>query len=268
MRTIEYDTRALGGHPPESVRQILWDNPRSGAQSQPSGLVKDVFSRAGYSIDWLGIQRSPFYYTSREYSILYNLQTKLTAVEWALEGTLDGRPILDLGCGARKDTAETSGLHARTRIKLHEPWFARILHRLGARVVGVDVGDLSGEEFEAHNLDLLDPDALNSFPDQSFDLVHSSALYTSPELQRRVSGHGYDGSLEAARALVAVLRPQISRLVKPNGCYLFRESFDYLTVDRSGYEIGISPLSVFDPRIILENQLEVETREGQLKLGI
>lgn len=242
MRTVEYDTSYSGKYPSEAVRRMLWEY-----SGKPSDLVTGLFSKFGYSTDW-----SRLYDISnpRRLDVLRKLEKQLTAVIWALDGNINEKTILDLGCGS-KDCPDKKG---NVRIDF-EPWLARVLHRMGVKVVGIDVGDLSQEEFETYNLDLLNPNSLNSFADQSFDLVHSSALYSSSELQERVEGHSYDGSLNAAGTLVRILKPQIARILKPTGFYVFREQMDYLTMDNSGYQIGESPLYVLEPKIILERQL-------------
>lgn len=231
MRTIEY----LQYRNPTFGEQIVWEGP---GQNKPSALIQELFAKFGHGTNWEHIN-DMFYSGFYRLNILYKLQNQLTAVGKALGGVISGKDVLDLGCGAKSGTADVNG----GNLGYHEPWLARVLHRLNAKVVGVDVGDLSQEEFENYNLDLLNPDALNIFADQSFDVVHSSALYTSPELQRRRYGWAGDGSINAAWDLARILKPQIERVLKPNGVYLIRERFDYLIPDSERGEL--LPIDIF-----------------------
>lgn len=67
---------------------------------------------------------------------------------------------------------------------MFEPWFARLLLELGAEPVALDAGDLEGERFEHHRVDLGRPGALDFFPDGSFDGVQDSRLFGSPEFRK------------------------------------------------------------------------------------
>jgi hypothetical protein len=107
---------------------------------------------------------------------------------------LKGRRILDIACGSSTSKApkfviidtpfgegripvpSTDGYTAQ-----FEPWFCRILLELGADPVGVDMGNLNEENFEHYHVDLGQPGALNFLPDHSFDAVHDSRLFGSPE---------------------------------------------------------------------------------------
>ena len=62
-----------------------------------------------------------------------------------------------------------------------EPWFCRILLELGADPIGIDLGNLDGETFEHYSVNLGQPNALDFLPDHSFDAVHDSRLFGSPE---------------------------------------------------------------------------------------
>jgi len=98
---------------------------------------------------------------------------------------IEGKRILDIACGSRTSKAP-SGV---SRIlpseggytSLFEPWLCRILSSLGAKPVGIDLGDLEGESFEHYRLDLSKPGVLDFLPPRSFDAVHDSRLFGSPE---------------------------------------------------------------------------------------
>lgn len=91
---------------------------------------------------------------------------------------LRGKIILDLGCGCNNwhkrfsDPAQPDSESHRD----FEPWLARALHFLGARVIGIDTGDLEGEKFEHHSIDLAQPDALGFLKDGSVDAVVVSGV--------------------------------------------------------------------------------------------
>jgi hypothetical protein len=107
---------------------------------------------------------------------------------------LTGRRVLDIACGSSTsrapsfvfvDTpfgeqtipiASTEGYTAQ-----FEPWFCRILLELGADPVGLDMGSLDSETFEHYPVDLGQPGALDFLPERSFDAVHDSRLFGSPE---------------------------------------------------------------------------------------
>lgn len=107
-------------------------------------------------------------------------------------GELDfvrGKRILDLGCGAtipKIDNEKTIPLSDREQnptSRQFEPWLSRILKELGAEPVGIDAGNLEGEQFEHYNIDLSQPGALNILPDHSFDAINMWSLLDSPALR-------------------------------------------------------------------------------------
>ena len=67
---------------------------------------------------------------------------------------------------------------------MFEPWFARLLLELGAEPVALDGGDLDGERFEHHRVDLGRPGALDFLAAASFDGVQDSRLFGSPEFRK------------------------------------------------------------------------------------
>lgn len=249
MKIVEYDTRYCGrGYPSLTVRQIL-EGPNSHPRSDPlpvSQLMETIILEAGWPTEWAFTHKTEPKYPQR-YVVFRKLEKQLTAIEWVLGGKFAGKSILDLGCGAKSGTVES-----KTDPGYFEPWLARVLHHLGVKIVGIDIANLKNESFPSHRLDLLEPNTLKIFPDQSLDLVHSSALYSSPELQERLEGHGWDGSLTAATRLINILQPQIERILKPTGCYLFREDTRYLT-EKEPSRSKVSPLEKFSPRIRLED---------------
>lgn len=91
-----------------------------------------------------------------------------------------GKRILDIASGSNSSRSPTTG----KRTALFEPWFARLALELGADPVALDSGDLAGERFEHHRVDLGRPGALDFLPAASFDGVQDSRLFGSPEFRK------------------------------------------------------------------------------------
>lgn len=255
MRTVEYtysfDNAYYDQEQAESnakAKSIIYE----GSDRLPSKMMLKIIKEAGWPTDWAYYQprryagfHDPFAGQPWRYEIFSKLEKQLSAVIKTLHGEIKGKRILDLGCGAKQKTHESE-----MDIGKFDPWLARLLHALGAKVIGIDVGDLEAEKFKHFNLDLLIHNSLNIFPDHYFDIVHSSALYTSPELQFRVEGKAGEGSFRAAWKLARILLPQIKRILKPNGVYLLRELDEYLKIkSRSNLEQDHSPI----PYIVTDN---------------
>jgi hypothetical protein len=93
--------------------------------------------------------------------------------------TIRGQTVLDIACGSSSSQSPVTGL----RTPEFEPWMCRLLVELGARPVGIDIGDLAGEAFVHHQVDLGVPGALDFLATGSFDAVHESRLFGSPEFR-------------------------------------------------------------------------------------
>jgi SAM-dependent methyltransferase len=101
-------------------------------------------------------------------------------------GTLSairGQAVLDIACGSSSSRSPLTGLQTSE----FEPWMCRLLWELGAHPVGLDIGDIAGEAFEHHRVDLGVPSALDFLASGSFDAIHESRLFGSPEFR---SAHG------------------------------------------------------------------------------
>jgi len=120
---------------------------------------------------------------------------------------VSGKRILDLASGSNSSRSPKSG----RRTALFEPWFSRLLVELGADPVAIDLGDLAGEPFEHHRVDLGRSGALDFLPDVSFDGVQDSRLFGSPEFQA-----AYPGPAHRARVKDELAR-QERRLLRPGG---------------------------------------------------
>ena len=122
--------------------------------------------------------------------------------------------ILDIACGSNSSRSPATG----RRTVAFEPWMCRLLAALGARPVGLDIGDLDRERFEHHHVDLGVPGALDFLPSASFDAIHESRLFGSPEF-RSVYGGAYD------RVRTEITR-QEARLLKPGGILIHSDAYD------------------------------------------
>ncbi len=132
-------------------------------------------------------------------------------------GSLSGvrhKRILDIASGSNSSRSPTTG----KRTALFEPWFARLAHELGAEPVAVDSGDLDGERFEHHRVDLGLPGALDFLPAAWFDGVQDSRLFGSPEF-RKAYPRRHDH--ERVKAEIAL---QERRVLKPNGVVIHSDN--------------------------------------------
>jgi hypothetical protein len=146
---------------------------------------------------------------------------------------LRGKRILDIASGSNTSRAPSS-VHVNTpfgeqRIRFpspggyttqFEPWFCRLLLELGAHPVGIDLGDLDRETFEHYHVDLSLPGALDFLPDHSFDAVHDSRLFGSPEFTEQTRDR-------ADRLKIAQeIRRQEKRLLKADGIVIHSDAGD------------------------------------------
>ena len=144
---------------------------------------------------------------------------------------VNGERILDIACGSSTSRAPSSifintpfgeqqlptssgeGYTAQ-----FEPWFCRMLLELGAEAVGIDLGNLDGETFEHYPVDLGQRGALNFLPDHSFDAVHDSRLFGSPEFTRQ-----FPGPEERLKVAVEIWH-QERRLLKNGGLVIHSDA--------------------------------------------
>ena len=137
---------------------------------------------------------------------------------------LKGQRVLDIACGSNSSKAppdlavNTPFADSRNEVSssddytaLFEPWFCRMLLELGAEPVGIDLGDLEGERFEHHAVDLGQPGALDFLPEHAFDAVQDSRLFGSPEFTAQFPNP------DDRRKVAAEIWRQEQRLLKPNG---------------------------------------------------
>jgi len=125
-----------------------------------------------------------------------------------------GKRILDIASGSNTSRSPKTG----KRTALFEPWFARLLLELGAEPVALDSGDLQGERFEHHRVDLGRSGALDFLPDASFDGVQDSRLFGSPEFRS-----AYPGQRDHERIKAEIAR-QERRVLKPDGVLIHTDN--------------------------------------------
>jgi hypothetical protein len=122
--------------------------------------------------------------------------------------------ILDIASGSNSSRSPVTG----KRTAIFEPWFSRLALALGAEPVALDLGDLAGEEFEHHRVDLGRPGALDFLPDASFDGVQDSRLFGSPEFRS-----AYPRKRDHDRVRGEITR-QERRLLRPTGVLIHSDS--------------------------------------------
>ena len=149
---------------------------------------------------------------------------------------LRGLNILDLGCGSIETSEEESMEDEKRNC---EPWIARLLHTAGAHVVGIDLGDLSKEEFEGHRVDLSRSGALDFLPSSSFDVVHMRNLLdkdaSSPRLIQKFAINWNSGDMEgmvSREEMEKEIRKQALRLLKDGGVFIYNRTA-YKKIDGS-----------------------------------
>lgn len=99
---------------------------------------------------------------------------------------------------------------SKEQIRRFEPWYSRLFLELGAKPIGVDIGNLEGEKFEHHSIDLAKEGSLNFIPDSSMDAVYVRLFFDSPQLEK------ITGEIEN-RAVIEEITQQIKRVLKPGG---------------------------------------------------
>ena len=131
----------------------------------------------------------------------------------SLEG-VRGKRILDIASGSHSSRSPDSG----KRTALFEPWFARLVLELGGAPVALDAGDLDGEPFEHHRVDLGRSGALDFLADAAFDGVQDSRLFGSPEFRK-----AYPRKRDHERVKVEIAR-QERRVLKPGGVIIHSDN--------------------------------------------
>lgn len=194
----------------------------------------------------------------KELANKYNYDGSLLRIKWRFEHVIEkfggidnvkGKRILDLGCGHTLDKEVAEILTKRRKenpqfdidqesyeilvkkgaydtliegipgSREYEPWLCRALSFLGADPVGIDLGNLDGEEFEHYQIDLSKPGALDFLPDKSFDFINSEAFGSSPQLEMMTTG-------EERKEMGQEMKKQVERLLKDGGQTYFNNFFE------------------------------------------
>jgi hypothetical protein len=128
--------------------------------------------------------------------------------------TIRDQVVLDIACGSNSSRSPMTD----RRTAAFEPWMCRLLAALGAHPVGLDIGDLDRERFEHHRVDLGSPGSMDFLPAASFDAIHESRLFGSPEFRSI-----YGGAADRVRAEIT---RQEARLMKPGGILIHSDAED------------------------------------------
>lgn len=136
--------------------------------------------------------------------IVAEFVTRLLDAFGTLSAIRDQR-VLDIPSGSNSSRSPVTG----RRTAEFEPWMCRLLFALGARPTAIDIGDLAGEPFEHHDIDLGLPGALDFLPTASFDAIHESRLFGSPEFRA-----AYGPATDRIRREI---HRQERRLLRPSG---------------------------------------------------
>ena len=137
-------------------------------------------------------------------SIMREFVTRLLNAFGTLSA-VSGQRVLDIACGSNSSRSPVTGRETAE----FEPWMCRLLLALGAHPVGLDIGDLAGEAFEHHRVDLGLPGAMDFLPTGSCDAIHESRLFGSPEFRA-----AYGSATERVRREI---HRQERRLLRPGG---------------------------------------------------
>jgi hypothetical protein len=137
-------------------------------------------------------------------AIIKEFVSRLTDAFGSL-AAINGKAVLDIACGSSSSRSPITGLVTAE----FEPWMCRLLLALGAQPVGLDIGDLAGEAFEHHRVDLGVAGALDFLATGSFDAVHESRLFGSPEFRAAYS--------PATKRIRREIHGQERRLLRPGG---------------------------------------------------
>ena len=146
---------------------------------------------------------------------------------------LNDKRILDIACGSNTSKmpgpaslntpfGEISLGGSRGYTALFEPWLCRMLYYLGAKPLGLDIGDLEQEIFEHQKVDLGKPGALDFLADASFDAIQDSRLFGSPEFTAQFPAQ--NDRLTVAEEIVR----QEKRLLKPGGIIIHSDAMDLM----------------------------------------
>ncbi|MBN1377565.1 hypothetical protein JW949_04520 [Candidatus Woesearchaeota archaeon] len=136
------------------------------------------------------------------------ISRQLGYILWALSCELENKKILDLGCGANREKWEKN--------RRYEPWLCRALLIMGAKPIGIDIGNLDKEKFEHYNIDLdtIDIEKLGDKYKHSVDLANARSLFSSPIRTSKKMHLSYDVLKES-------LVFRIEKIIKKEGFFIY-----------------------------------------------
>ncbi len=156
-----------------------------------------------------------------------NLERHLVDVFHACGPDVENKVILDLGCGSNKGTYESRQWGGAQ----WKPWLCRTLYALGAQPLGIDIGNLAGEQFSHYQRNLARKNALKGIRSSSVDVVCAFSFLDSPGLELCIDNNPSGSpTFEApyyARRIMGILIPQIRRVLKPDGAFVHSEAWDF-----------------------------------------
>ena len=148
--------------------------------------------------------------SQRDFIVNEYASNKLAHLLSVTNGALEGKTVLELGCGAIRGEPMGGG-------EYYEPWLCRILHELGVAVTGIDVvPSVLEEPFVAYAQNLLSDTSLDMLEDNSIDVACAFGLLTSPMLLRDL----LYTNMSALDFEVDVIR-RLERVVKPEGTFVY-----------------------------------------------
>ena len=165
---------------------------------------RELLARAFHELDVSHHLAAKMAATPHLAAIMAEFVSRLTDAFGSL-ATVRGQTVLDIACGSNSSRSPVTNMPTAE----FEPWMCRLLVELGARPVGIDIGDLDGEAFEHHRVDLGVPGALDFLPSGSFDAVHESRLFGSPEFRAKHAS--------ATERIRREIHRQERRLLRPGG---------------------------------------------------
>jgi hypothetical protein len=132
---------------------------------------------------------------------------------------LEGLRVLDIGCGS-----EDNALNEEDP---YPPVVCRVLKRLGAHPIGIDICSNRSEEFEHYQVNLWKPDSLNMISSNSIDVALAIGVTDSPTLDYSRPRRKPLPYNDLTRRFLDHVTPQLERIVKADGYFVFTDPHEY-----------------------------------------
>ena len=138
----------------------------------------------------------------RESGTEFIILNQLTQLNHVLPGGVRNQKVLDLGCGSTEYPKSPLLI-----TRMYEPWLCRILKKLKANPIGIDIRTNSiWEGFESYMVNLCNLNSLSFLQDNSIDVANAKSLFDSTFANENLKEN---------------LIPQLERIVKPEGYFLY-----------------------------------------------